>query len=316
MPKLIRRQTVFLKQETTQGTPITTTATDALLVDSFEFDPNFELVKRDYFRTSLDNLTSLIGKRFVQVKFRTEVKGSGTAGTAYTPLGAALQATGMTETISAGVSVTYAPTSTAASASYYGPGKSVTIEWYQDGMKHVIAGAVGKKTIKFDAAKIAYFEFEFTGVYAEPTDATPGTQTYNATKPPLVLGVTFTVQTLSAIIQSLTVQDGNEIAERTSAAASTGILGFMISNRNPVANIDPEMESVATHNFFNKVTTAAEGSMSIVVGATAGNILTATWPKAQYVGPKYAERNGIVTLQMQIQLNQNAGDDYESLVFT
>jgi hypothetical protein len=316
MPKLIKKQVVFVKQEATQGTAITMTATDALLVENLEYDPNFELVKRDFYRNSLDQLASMIGKRFARVKFRTELKGSGSAGTAYAPLGASIQATGMVETVSAGVSVTYAPTSAAASANYFGPGKSITIEWYMDGLKHVIAGCVGKKTLKCEAGKIAYIEFEFTGIYAEPTDTAAGTQTYNATKPPLVMGVTFSVHTLSAVINSLSVEDGNEIGERPSAAAATAIAGFMIKGRAPMATIDPEMETVATHNFFNKVTTAAEASMSIAIGATAGNIITCTWPKSQYIGPKYAERNGILVMQMSVQLNQNAGDDYEAIVFT
>jgi hypothetical protein len=316
MPKLIRKQVVFVKQETTQGTPATPGATDALLVEDFQYDPNFELVKRPFYRTSLDTLASMIGKRSVGVKFRSELKGSGTAGTAYTPFGACIQATGMTETASVGVSVTYAPTSSAASGNFYGPGKSITIEWYADGLKHIIFGAVGKKTLKSTAGGVVYYEFEFTGIYSEPTDTAAGTQTYNTLKPPLFMGVTFSVHSLSAVIETLSVEDGNTISERPSAAAATGILGFMITGREPVATIDPEVESIATHNWLNRVTSSTEGAMSLVVGGTAGNIITFNWPKAQYIGPKYDQRNGILVMKMQIQLNQNSGDDYETIVFT
>ncbi len=316
MPKLIKKQVLFVKTETTQGTAATTTATDALLAEGIEFIPNFELVKRPFYRASLGTLASMIGQRFVGLKFRTEAKGSGTAGTAYTPLGACIQACGRTEVASTGVSVTYAFTSYAASSNFYGPGKSVTLEWYADGIKHVVAGAIGKCSVKFDAAKVAYFEFEFSGVYAEPTDASPGTQTYNTLKPPLFMGATVTMHSLSAIIQSLTVEDGNQVNQRPSAAAATGLLGFYIAGREPKATIDPEMESVATHNFFNKVTSATEASLSVVLGATAGNIITFTWPKAQYVVPKYGNRNELLTMQLELQLNQNTGDDEESIVFT
>jgi hypothetical protein len=313
---LTKKTTIFVVTETTQGTPATTGATDALLAENFEIEPVIELLQRPFFGSSLDSRTAMLGKRNYRVKFRTEIKGGGTRGTAYAPLGACLQATGLVETATGGVSVVYAPTSAAASANFYGPGKSCTIECFRDGVKHVIAGCIGKMSIKLEAGKVGYFEFEFLGVYAAPTDASSGTATYVSTLPPLCVSASFTIQSYAGVISSISVEDGNEIAERISMNAATGVLGYMITGRAPKGTVDPEMVLVATHNFFSIITTPTEGAMVATLGATSGNIIAFSWPKVQYSNFKYADRNGILVAQLDLQLNRSTGDDYMTITVT
>jgi hypothetical protein len=313
---LIKKTTIFVLTETTQGSAATTGATDALLVENLEINPIVELIQRPYYGSSLDSRTSMIGKRNYNVKFRTEIKNGGTRGTAYAPLGACLQACGMVETVNAGTSVIYAPTSAAASANYYGPGKSCTIEVYRDGVKHVVAGCIGKKSIKLDSGKVGYFEFEFQGVYAAPSDASAGTTTYVSTLPPLCISATFTIQTYAGVISALSVEDGNEVAERVSMNAATGVLGYMITGRTPKGTVDPEMVLLATHNFFSIMTTPTEGAMAATLGSASGNAVAFSWPKVQYSGFKYSDRNGILVASLDLQLNRSSGDDYETITLT
>jgi hypothetical protein len=93
-------------------------------------------------------------------------------------------------------------------------------------------------------------------------------------------------------------------------------LGFMISGRDPVGSCDPEMDSIANHPFMANLLAGTEAQSSIVIGATAGNIVTITLPKTQYMDIGYGDRDGILTGELALQFNQNAGDDWISIAMT
>src|SRR5689334_5736611 len=98
--KLTKIQAVGIKQETVQGTAVVpSSATDYIITDNVDLNVNPEILTRDFRRASLDNLSHVVGKRWVTVKFKTEFKASGTAGTVYAPLDAAIQACGFTSTV-------------------------------------------------------------------------------------------------------------------------------------------------------------------------------------------------------------------------
>lgn len=313
-PKLVRKTVIGVKIETTQGTAATVGATDFMLAEDVQITPSVEMLERNYYRDSLDTIASVAGKRLYDISFKTELKGSGTAGTAYAPLGALIQACGFLETDGAS-DVTYAPTS-AAVTNFFGPGKSVTIEIYKDGIKHVAAGCLGNMKIAAEVNKYAYCEFSMKGVYAAPTDATAGTQTYLAQKPAVVVGATLSLAGLSAVASKLEIDCGNDVIERPDLSAATGLKGFMISGRKPVGSCDPEMETIAAHPFWANLLAGTEASTSIVIGATAGNIVTITLPKTQYTAAPYGDRNGILTFDLGLQFNRSTADDWCSIVFT
>jgi hypothetical protein len=315
--KLTKLQAVGVKQETTQGTPVVPVAgTDYLVTENVDININPELLKRDYRRATLDNLPHLIGKRWVTVKFKTELKGSGTAGTAYVPLGAALQACAMTETIVAVTSVTYAPTSAAASASYFGPGKSVTLEVYKHGLKHIVSGAVGTYKITAVAGHYPEIEFEFHGVYTAVTDASMPTPTYIAQLPAIWQNSTISVLGSALIINKWEIDMANHITPRDDAASATSIKGFVITDRDPKGSVDPEGESVATHDFFGKLIGSNSAASSLVIGATAGNIITITMPATQYNDVNYADRDGLQVFNTPIAINGSTGDDCLTIAMT
>lgn len=315
--KLTRKTVIGLKTETTQGTDATlSTSTDYILAQDVELDFNITMLQRAYYRSSLSRLTSVAGRRSIGVKFKTELKGSGSAGTAYAPLGAAFQACGMTETVSAGVSVTYAPTSAPASANYYGPGKSCTIEVYIDGLKHLITGCLGTWSLPAEAGNYGLVEFSFMGLYAAPTDSSNPSATYLSTLPQPFVSAALTLQTLAAVVSKLTVDFGVDVQERVDANSATSLLGFIIGGRDPKGTIDPEMTTVASHDFFGKLLASTEGVLTFKFGATAGNIVTFNMPKTQYMPPKYGDRNTIRTLDLPLAFNQSSGDDELTITMT
>jgi hypothetical protein len=313
---LVSKTVIAVKQETTQGSAVSPAATDFLLAEDVKVKPTVEMSARNPGRTYLGTVGPVAGKRSYEVTFKTELKGSGTPGTPYTPLGAAIQACGFTETATGGVSVVYAPTNSAASANFYGPGKSVTIEVYLDGVKHVIAGCIGTCKLSPEAGKVCMREFSFKGVYADPSDTSPGTQTYLSTLPPIVQSASFSMHSLSAIIAKFDIDFGSDVSERPDVSSAVGIKGFLITGKKPAGSVDPELVSIATHAFFTRLIAGTEGTVSIQIGTVAGNIITFQATKAQYVGLDYGERSNLRTIPVSFQFNEDGSTNWCTITFT
>jgi len=118
LPYIIQRQQIALELEAVEGTGETIEAADVLhpTFDN-EWTPNFTMNERNNLQPSLSRITQVAGERSAVISFSTEVKGSGTAGTAPPNLSKPMQACGFDETIVAVTSVTYAPVSEAVPTS-------------------------------------------------------------------------------------------------------------------------------------------------------------------------------------------------------
>jgi len=324
--KLVKKQALGIKQETTQGTPVVpASATDFLLVEDANYEFVGEALTRNFRRASIDTLAHVFGKRNVRITFATELKGSGTAGTAaiagFTAFDAAMQACAFSSTLVGGTSITYAPVSAAASASYYGPGKSVTIELYRDGLKHIIAGALGSWKISAKSGQYPRIEFEFMGTYTEPTDnasdATPTPTISNNFDPPIWESSTVSVNGFSSpVIDEIEIEVANEIERRDDAKVATSVLGFVITGRDPKGSVFIEAEKIATLNVFNKLVTSVQGTTSVVFGTGAGKIITITMTKSQLSNASYEAKGGFMMHRIPLNFPQNSGDDWISIAIT
>ena len=246
-PKLFNKIVIGIKTETTQNTPATVVATDFLLAEGVEITPVGEQIARNYRRNSLDKIGHVIGKKNYDVKFKIEIKGSGTRGTAYAPLGAALQACAFVETVNAATSVVYSRSSSQVSANFFTLGKSCTIEIYRDGHKHVIAGCAGNgKITASKSGEIVYLECDFKGIYLDPTDAAAPTQTYSAILPPKFENATISIEGVAHTLSKFDLDFGNVTTLKEDASASSGVGGFMVTDWAPKGSCDPEAVPLST----------------------------------------------------------------------
>lgn len=316
--RLTTRTVMGIATETTQGTAATLGATDFMYVKDLVIDPDVSQIERDYYRSTIGQLQSIPGETMYKVAFKTELKGSGSAGTGYAPMVATLLASGMTVSTSTatGTPVTVAPTSSATGTGFFGPGKSATVEAYFDGVKHSIVGVMGSWKLSLNTNQLAMLDFAGMGVYADPTDAAFPTQTYNTTTPAKLVSSAFACQSLNAVITKLDIDYNATVTKRVDSRAATGLQGFLITKRAPNGSFDPEMELVATHAFFSKLGTGTTGTLSCTLGATAGNIVTIAGPKVQYTAIKYADRDGLRTLDANLKFCESSGDDELTIVFT
>ena len=308
MPLIEARTQIAAKKETVEGAAETLSASDAFLAANVKFTPNFAMGERKNVSSSLSPWASIPGVRSAKLEFDVELKGSGTAGTA-PALGNLLKACGLGETVDSGKSVTYAPASSSIS--------SLTLAAYQDGIIKKIWGARGNVSLKLENGAPGWLHFEFTGADFSVTDGTMlSGVTYESTKPVAFLSATFSIDGYSALIGVLEINMNNEVNLRKDANSDSGYKSAVITGRKPTMTMDPEHVTVATYDFFGKLRSGNEGSLSLVLGSTAGNICTIKAPKVQYINISDDVRDGIRSLGITCQLNRSSGDDEISIAFT
>ncbi|MDA8122247.1 MAG: phage tail tube protein [Deltaproteobacteria bacterium] len=305
---LTRRTTLLAKKETVYGTDPTPVAGDAVLCKVDGFRVIGDALVRDYHRSKLSPLAHVIGEVYSEIKFSTELKGSGAAGTA-PELSPLFQACGFSETIVALTSVTYLPESDTF--------PSCTIYFYRDGILYEMNGCRGTFDIDLSVGKYGVINWTFQGLYVAPIDAALIDGTYDSTVPPPILSAAFSIQAYSAVATKLALSAANRLAFRRDLSNANGIREVLITDWDERGgSFDPEAVTVATHNFHSIWKAGTAAAMSIVVGSAAGNICTITAPKVQYREINPAERDGLYTYEVPIRLAQNAGDDELSIAFT
>lgn len=309
MPQLTRRRTILAKIETTYGTdPTPTGAANAILVRNMNITPqNSEIVSRDLIRPYLGNSEQLQASTHVTLDFEVEMAGSGTAGTApaYGPL---LRACGLSETTSSGVSVTYAPVSTGF--------ESVTIYFNVDGTLHKITGARGNVELTINARQIPVYKFTFTGLYNAPTAASLPSVTYTAFQTPIVANNTnttgFSFYSYSGVLESLSVNVGNEINYRTLIGSESVIQ----TNRATSGTVQIEAPALGTKDFFAAaIAEGTLGGLDVTHGTTSGNKVQVVSTRIDIANPSYQDNNGINMLQIPfVAVPSTSGNDEFSIV--
>jgi len=304
MTKLIERQVLLVKNEVSYGQDsVPTAAANAIPVvekPKIEFDA--EVIERKHPFHSMSKLKPIVGKKYTKLGFKVEYCGSGTATTA-PRIGDLWEGCGFSEAVGAS-DVTYTP----ASASL----KSNSIYSYIDGALYKILGSVGNMKISGKAGTPVYFDFEVSGLYQDDSDASIVTPTFesNFKNPPQALSAVFTLDSVTTfVLREFNIDMGIPIIKREDMSAAHGYAGFYCGKRNPTGNIIIEAPTKATYDFLDKFETATEIAASLVIGATAGNILTITLPKITFTNVGIEEADGLVVVNIPISINMNTGND-------
>lgn len=305
-PLLTKKYAMWVELEATYGTDSVPTVADAVLVDSLEITFAADIIDRDNIVLSdLSKCSHLIGKYSVQLSFNCDLRGSGTAGTA-PDFGKLIQACSMSETVVAATSVTYAPESTDQ--------ESVSVYVNKDGILHKIVGCVGTWSLTAAIGQPAKLAFTMQGKLKEnPTAVALTTGTTCTLAPPLLLGATFTYDGWSPTIANFSLDLANKLTERQDVTDASGIQGFFVSDRKPVASFDPEVVTVATRNVWDNFRELNEGALSLAFGVTSGNLVTIAAPKCVKRSIPYGDRDGISTYQIQVGLIRTTGNDEFSI---
>lgn len=303
------RAVLLAKTEVTYNTdPTPTPAANAILVEnlSWSFD-GARMAERAAVRASLAPLKNLYAGSLISITFDAEIKGSGAAGTA-PEIGPLLRGCGFAETIVAATSVTYKPASSGH--------ESLTFWLYEDGMKYVVTGCRGTVTGSLATGATGKLSFTFTGHFSGPTDVALATPTYNATVPPALINVPFSIDSYSAVISKLDFDMGLTLAKPDNIAATDGYGQLQITGRACTGTIDPEASLVAAYDWVTKWKSSAAYALTTgAIGGTAGNKCTISMPAVVYSEISSGDRDGILTREIKFQAVESSGDDEISLLF-
>jgi hypothetical protein len=311
MPLLSRKRLILAKTESSYGTDsVPTGSANAILVRNLEITPlQAETVSRDLIRPYLGISDQLLAQTRVEVTFEVELAGSGTAGTA-PAYGPVLKACGLSETIVATTSVTYAPVSSTFS--------SVSIYFHNDGIRHRVTGCRGTFSLNAEVGQIPTISFTMTGIYNAPTDETLPAPTYADQVAPLIFknGNTssFSIFSYSGCLQSLSFELSNSIVYRELVGCTKEVL---ITDRAPTGNVVIEAPTITAKDFFTIANGSSTGSISFLHGTTAGNRVTFTTAQSDISSPTYSDQDGIQMLNLPyVAIPTSSGNDELSLAYT
>jgi hypothetical protein len=312
-PFLTRKYLLLAKVEGTYGVDaVPVAATNAILVSNLKIKPDQEVIERkDVALPSLSKIPHLIGRRWVEITFDVELRGSSGSGATPPDFGALFRGCAMLETIEAdpGGYVTYGPVSENL--------ESVTIYAWRDAHLHKCVGCVGSWKWAGEVGKPAKFSFTFKGKLASITDQALAVPTYQNLKPPLMLGATASYGGWVAPLKKLELDLKNKITERPDVHEDTGIIGFFVSDREPEGKLDPEANTLATRDVWTNLWAVNEAALELVIGSGAGNQCTITAPRCAKKKVEEGNRDGIATYDLDIGLYQSSdnGDDELLLKF-
>ena len=293
MALLLRKRLILVETESSYGSDPTPTGADAVLVRDLSITPqSSDVVSRDLIRPYLGASQQLLANTKVECTFSVELAGSGTAGTA-PQYGKAIQACGLSETVTANTSVKYEPESSGFN--------SVTIHYNIDGVRHKVTGCRGNLTLNASVGEIPSLDFAFAGIYNAPDDTALPAPTYANQDDPLIFknGNTSSFQLLSyaGALQSISMDLGTSLVYRELVGGTKEVL---ITDRAVSGSVSIEAVLMATKDFFAAAVDddAALGNLQFTHGATAGNIVQFTSAKVDIGDVSYGDQDGIAMLEI------------------
>lgn len=305
---LIRKTTLLGKIEATYGVDAAPTAAlNAIRARNVQFKEIGEELVRDFDRSSLSPLPHVIGEKYGELSFETELKGSGAAGTP-PEIGPCFRSCGFAETIIPATSVAYDPSSASFS--------SGTFYAYRDGILHKFLGARGTADFDLPVGKYGLAAWKLQGLYVPVADAALVAGTYNATLPPVIVSAAFSVGGYSAVATKLAISLANELAFRKDLNSANGIREILITGwAERGGSFDPEAVLEATHPFFGNWAAGVQAALTVTIGSAAGNRCVVTGPKLQYKSISPADRDKLYAYEIPFRLAGDAGDDEAKFLF-
>jgi hypothetical protein len=295
MALMSKKTTLYAKIETTSGTDSTpTAAANAIMAYDVSWDIKGNMLER----AAANNIRSLLpevrGKTTVEIKFKVPIAGSGTAGTP--PRWAPLLIACDRAEVDGASSDDYIMATTS---------QTVTIWVNFDGILFKSVGCAGECEIDLVAGEIGWLNFTFQGVYALATDSAIEAMTQDTTTPPVVKGTTITMGGQTAVVQKLNLKFGNKVVERTSMAATEGVLSFIVGDRMPSGSmtVEADLRATESHDWLSYFHSGTTRALSFTLGATAGNITRIQAPNCIFRAPKLVDNEGIRLWECEFQLS-------------
>lgn len=301
---LKRIRVLAAKTEVTVGTAISLSGSDGT-VNYYDMDmqPQIEVDEREG-EGAFSRRTGTPGGRKGRVTFKTDVTGDGAGGV---PAWATLLLPACGWVNSAG---TFSPKSEAPGSNV----KTITIGSYENGLKKLLRGCVGTWTLHLPAGRLAYFEWDFMGIWDAPTDVSILTPTYESNLGIRYASSTTTIGSYTPKLEEITISAGNQIILREDPADPSGYHSALITDRKVTISANPESQLVATYDPWGDWLARTERAFSATV-LNATDKLTLAAPKLQVVNVQTTDRSDNQVDQIDYQANRSAAGGNDEFTF-
>lgn len=296
-----RKKLILAKKEVTYGVDAVPTGSAAVLVTDVNFTPlDAEIVDRKYVRPYMGASAKITAGAHCALEFSVEFAAAGAKGTA-PQWGALMLGCGMSETVNAGVSVEYDPVSDITD--------SLTIIFNLDGQEHMMLGCRGSFTIEMNVNDIPKLNFKFMGLYSAPTSDAAATPDFTGWRRPLV-GNTSNFASFSLHgYNGAGIEFSMDAGQNTVYHATTSSEKILITDRDSKGKVVMEAPVLTAKNWFVAAASNNVNATTIQLGSADGEIVMFTAPKTGILSPKYGEKNGVATIEMDLYFQPNTGND-------
>ncbi|HFQ15140.1 MAG TPA: hypothetical protein ENK41_02190 [Rhodobacteraceae bacterium] len=305
-----RSKILLAEIESSYGSdPSPTGSANAVLATDVQLTPmEGNDVSRDLETPYLGAQATIPTELHSKLSFKVEMAPSGTAGTA-PAWGPLLRACAVAETIVASTSVTYNPITDSH--------ESLTFHLWIGSTRYVLLGSRGNCMIRADAQGIPYLEFEFTGLFSQPSEVSRPTPTLSGFQKPLVATSTntptFTLGGTSFVMRSARLDLGNQVENRFLVGSES----VLITDKAEVFETTVEAVALTTFNPFSLAAAQSSVAVSLVHGTAAGAIATLAIPTAQMQRPQGLENaQDIKEWPMRLVPLPSSGNDQWTLTLT
>lgn len=304
MTLVTRKRVLAAKVETTIGTAISISATDAAFnVNDLKMDPVITFDEREG-QAGFSHRTGTLGARMGRCTFWTDLVGGATIPALWATF---MPACGFVDTADV-----FAPVSAPPTAS--GGVKTLTMGCYIDGIKKALRGAMGNCRIEFTAGQPARMFWDFMGIWETVADVPILAPDYPDYSPlrfaSSALAIDSAGTPYTPRVSKLTLDFGNQVQMLEDSTDVSGYRHAIIVGRRVNGTMDPEAELVATRDWYGLWLSLTEKSLSWTLGTT-GNQVQFALPKVQHRNIQESDRNKVYAEQIEWQANRSAdaGDD-------
>lgn len=304
-PLTIKKSVLAFKQETTTGTAISVSGSDATMnVYNMSMQPSINMTRRQG-QGAFGRIKGVQEAKMGTCSFDVDAIGAASA-PAWVGMMNSCGWVNSTGTLSP---KTLAPTDG-------GTVHTATLVAYEDGLKKTIHGAMGKWSIELVPGSSARWHFEFTGAWDAVADASILTPTYETAIPPRVASGTLTFGSYTPSFSRMVIDSGNVVYLRPVIGTASGIAYACISDRLPTISIDPEASTVADRDHYGIWDAGTTAALTATWGST-GNQITIAAPVCQIVNIQEGDRSGIRVENVTYEClkSANAGDDELTITY-
>lgn len=269
-----KSKTLLAKIETTYGVDsVPTGAANAVLGLNVSFSPmEGQDVVRNTERPTLGADPTVPAALYAKLSFEVDLVGSGTLGVA-PAWGPLIRACGVAQVVTADTKVEYTPVTD--------DHESASIYFQIDTTRHVLLGSRGTAQLMVNAQGLPVIKFDFTGLFATPTEQVKPTVDFTAWQAAAIASKantpTFTIGATPFVLRNFTFGLGNAVEPRM----LIGTESILITDKNESLDATVEAVPVTTYNPYAVAQTQTLQAIALTHGTVAAKRVKLIVPSAQ-----------------------------------